>query len=219
MPDYKENENTRELKSQIAQEKPRDQDGHFIKPQPPLDSLKPEAKVAQNPFTKFFRTNTQYSKSQDDLLDIHVGNPLGRIARLLEEIKQQKAFNFTVKGSLGIMGVFLALSVFGIFGGGKILCDKGTQVEIGTIKQLQVLQVDPGSSIPVLSQILDYLNPQQFRPKFILIKADESVTQLPYSATLNLTRFANSRVIATGQYDACAQTLTIKDPTAIEPLQ
>jgi len=35
---------------------------------------------------------------------------------LLQDIKKQKAFSFTLKGSLGIAGVALALGMFGIFG-------------------------------------------------------------------------------------------------------
>jgi hypothetical protein len=82
------------------------------------------------------RKHVHPSKDKDELLDIHVGNPLRRITELLEDIKKQKAFSFTLRGSLGIMGVALAFSTFGIFGGSKLLCDKGTQSYIGTVKQL-----------------------------------------------------------------------------------
>lgn len=222
MSEYKENEETRELKSDIAQQKPRDEEGHFVHAEQPT----PEAsiKTDQNPISKFFSEHTHYSKSQDDLIDLHIGNPLKKIAELLEDIKRQKAFNFTLKGSLGIMGALLTLSVFGIFGGGQVLCDRGTQVEIGTIRQLQIFQEDPSSGIPVLSQMLDYFRPQQSRPKFVLIKNDDTVIQLPYSRNVDLTKFTNpvypelgQKVVATGNYNSCSQTLTIKDPSALEP--
>ena len=176
-----------------------------------------------NHISKFFSDHTHVSKAKDALIDLRIGNPLKRITELLEDIKRQKAFNFTLKGSLGIMGVFLTLSIFGIFGGGQILCDKGTQVEIGTIRQLQVLEEDSSSKIPVLSQILDYFTIKQKRFKYILIKSDDKVIQLPYSIRVDLAKFTNpinpqlnQKVIATGNYDSCSGTLTIKDPASIE---
>src|SRR3989344_7304729 len=92
----------------------------------------------KDPIEKFISENIHYSKNKDNLLDVHIGNPLRRIAELLEEIKRQKAFSFTLKGSLGIAGVALALGVFGVLGSGRILCDKGIQTQIGTIKILSV---------------------------------------------------------------------------------
>jgi hypothetical protein len=121
-----------------------------------------------------------------------------------------------LKGSLGLAGVALALGVFGIFGGGQILCEKGTQVEIGTVKQLQVLEEDPGNRIPVLSQILSYFNQKQQHPKFILVKNDETVIQLPFAKTVDLAKFVNYKVIATGDYNACGNGLKVTEPNAIE---
>lgn len=139
---------------EIARTETRDNQGHFVKagqPQTsqesptnaPTGSPETQAKPAGNAIWRFFAKYANSSKSQDDLIDAHIGNPFVKIMTLLEEIKRQKAFNFTLKGSLGIMGVVLTLSVFGIFGGGQILCDRGTQVEIGTVRQLQVSQEDP----------------------------------------------------------------------------
>lgn len=45
---------------------------------------------------------------------------------------------------------------------------------------------------------------------------DETVISLPYSKKVDLTKFVNYPVIATGNYNSCSQNLTITDPTAIE---
>lgn len=203
-----------ELKSEIAQHKPRDEEGHFIHAE---RSEVPSAAEGSNPISKFFSEHTHYSKSQDDLLDIHVGNPLRRITKLLEDIKKQKAFSFTLKGSLGIMGVFLALSVFGIFGGGKILCDKGVRTEIGTVKMLQVMD-ESFPSIPIFSQILSAVEwtPKQMHNKTVLIKNDETVIRLPYSRNVDFAKYTGYPVIATGNYDSCSQTLSVTNPGAME---
>lgn len=164
---------------------------------------------------KLISETVHYSKNKDDLLDVHIGNPLRRITELLEEIKRQKAFSFTLKGSLGIAGVALALGVFGILGGGRILCDKGIQTQLGTIKMLAVQEKEL-DGLPIISNILDWFNPKPTYNRTILIREDNSAIRLPYSREVNLSQYNNLGVITTGNYDSCAQTLTIKDPTAVE---
>ncbi len=209
-------EKTSELKSEIAQHKPRDNEGHFVHAEP----SKP-GESHQNPVEKFIADHTSYHKTQDDILDVHVGNPLRKITQLLEEIKKQKAFSFTLKGSLGVMGVALALSIFGIFGGGKILCDKGVQTQIGVIKTLNIYDSD-SSTIPVLSLFLNYFNPKQTHNKVVLVKNDETVISLKLAqrSLINnpssLITTGGYPVIATGNYDSCSQVLTVTDPSAIE---
>ncbi len=171
--------------------------------------------MPKDPISKFLKENTKYSKNKDDLIDIHVGNPLNRIVELLEDIKRQKAFSFTLKGSLGIMGVFLTLSVFGIFGGGKILCDRGSQSQIGIIRVLNIEDNVP-SQIPLLDPFLDYFAPRQKIKRAVLIKNDSSVVKLPYVRNLDFKEYVDQPVIGTGNYDSCGQTLTLEDKNGIE---
>lgn len=181
----------------------------------------------------FLDNHTHPSKDKDELIDIHVGNPLRRITEILEDIKKQKVFSFTLKGSLGIMGIALALSFFGIFGGSKALCDKGVQSFIGTAKELRYL--DEGDW-PLLTRIADaYSVMIGGRPhekptvRLILIQQDTTTIHIELSRALDrggpiplwltevLAKAVNS-VIVTGQYDACSRTLKLEDPTGIEPL-
>lgn len=171
--------------------------------------------VKKDPVEKFVSENIHYSKNKDDLLDVHIGNPLRRIAELLEEIKRQKAFSFTLKGSLGIAGVALALGVFGILGGGRILCDKGIQTQIGTIKILNAQEQEVGR-LPIVSNILDWFNQKPIYNRSVLIREDNLVINLPFSKGINLVQYNSFRVIATGNYDSCSQALSIKDASAIE---
>lgn len=207
------NEEKSEIKSEIAKEKPRDYEGHFVH----VDQPKTQSPQTSpnDPISQFITQHTHYSKNQDDLIDVHVGNPLRKITLLLEEIKKQKAFSFTLRGSLGIMGVFLALSVFGVFGGGKLLCDKGVQSQIGVIKTLAVYDTD-GPTIPVLSSILDYFSPKKVHQRSVLVKENEAIINLPFSKDVNLAQYQNLPVMLTGNYDACSQTLKVTDPAAIE---
>ncbi len=171
--------------------------------------------MAKDPLEKLISENVHYSKNKNDLLDIHIGNPLRRITELLEEIKRQKAFSFTLKGSLGIAGVVLALGVFGVLGGGRMLCDKGIQTQIGTIKILAIQEKEP-DGLPILSNILDWFSPKPSYNRTVLIREDNSAIRLPYSREVNFSQYSNFQVIATGNYDSCAQSLTIQDPAALE---
>jgi len=52
----------------------------------------------------------------------------------------------------------------------------------------------------------------------VLIKGNEDVVHLPFVEGVDLASFKNSKVIVTGSYDICSETLTISDPKAIELL-
>lgn len=192
-----------ELKSEIAQQKVRDAAGHFVHESTPASPLQTVAE------------HVQFHKTQDDLLDVRVGNPLKRITAILEDIKKQKAFSFTLKGSLGIMGVLLTLSVFGVLGGGQLLCDKGIQSHIGTIKTLTVLETPPSATY-YLDFILNYVKPKQKYAKIVLIRDDTTVINVPKTTKVNIGHFEQMRVLVTGDYNSCTQTLTIKEPNAVE---
>lgn len=197
------------LKSEIIANRPRDEKGKFINV--------PDTKNGKNPLEKFLLSHTGNYKDQEDLLDIRIGNPLSRIINLLEDIKNQKAFSFTVKGSLGIAGVVLVISLFGLFGGGKIICDKGVQSYIGIVKVLEAREIY-SKPVPFFSYILELTSPsqKQIKKRIILIKSDNNTIYLPYSENIDITRFAEYSVIATGDYNSCSQTLLVDDASSIE---
>ena len=179
---------------------------------------------SKNPISNFLRNNTSVSKTKDDstLLEIHIGNPLRKITQLLEEIKKQKAFSFTLKGSLGIMGVALALSVFGFFGGSKMLCDKGVQTKLGTLKVLTISESEP--SIPLLGPVINYYKkifsiPTSVKHDRTILASQEGIIHLPYTRDVSFTEFANQNTFATGEYDSCSKTLKIIEPSALELVQ
>lgn len=177
----------------------------------------PDIKSAKNLLEKFLISHTGNYKDQDDILDIRIGNPLGRIVKLLEEIKNQKAFSFTLKGSLGIAGVILVISVFGIFGGSQIICDKGNQSLVGTVKVLNAREIY-SRSIPFFSYIFELVAPSQkyIKNRMVLVKNDNTTIYIPHSEEDDILKFANNTVIITGNYNSCSQTLKISDSSSIE---
>lgn len=210
-----------------AQSQPHDSHGYFApKPDIPADAPSQQPQPApQSALHNFLHNTTSVSKTHDDstLLDVHVGNPLRRITVLLEEIKRQKAFSFTLKGSLGIVGVALALSTFGVFGGTKLLCDKGMQTESGVVKVLAIADNET-SDIPLIGGAVDYYKklfsittatPHQ---RTVLMTQNGTI-HLPNTPGVSFLPFANQAVILTGQYDSCSKVLKVTDPNALEILR
>ena len=208
---------------QVAAQMPRDDHGHFIHSvsptpmQPPLTSSSPPHSAAATALP-----GIQIEKTSDDntLVDVHVNNPLKKVVALLEEIKNEKAFSFSIKGSLGLAGIAVVLTTFGIFGGSQVLCSKGVQSHIGTMR---VLQAVDGVDNPLLTKIADAYNAlmgKEVSPRttnrVVLIKKDNSVIHLAFSGFSFGSVPEIKQSIVTGEYDSCSQTMTVKDPKSIE---
>ncbi len=219
-----------------AATEPRDEHGHFIhQDQPPEPaspaSAHPASPVSTHPASPepaeravmdalIPRVSIDHKTDDNTLLDVHLGNPLRRIQQLLEEIKAQKAFSFTLKGSLGIAGIALVITTFGIFGGTEAFCSRGTQSEIGTLRMLSMDEQTAVSLPAHIAAAWDSLwgrIPQAPGKRLVLIKQDKTVLRVAKSPSVALaTDYFSSPVIVTGDYDSCSQTLSVSDPHAIQ---
>lgn len=171
--------------------------------------------VGKDDTEKFVSSHVHYNKNDDEILDVHIGNPLTKIVKLLEDIKKQKAFSFTLKGSLGIAGVVLAFSFLGVLGAGNVLCSKGVQSEIGTVYTLNILETDP-PLIPVWSDIVAWFYPRSQHNSVVLVRNDNFVIHLPYKMGISFKDYEGLPVIATGSYDSCSRSLTVTDQNGVE---
>lgn len=210
-----------------AQSQPHDQNGQFA-PKPPISptdqnsTSSPAESNSSHPLHQYIANNTRYDKKHDDLLDIHVGNPLARITQLLQDIKKQKAFSFTLKGSLGIMGVGLVLSTFGIFGGAKLLCDKGRQTHVGIVRIMGTPdQIDYQWPLiePVVEYYRNFMNPGQLNnkhPRVILQTGSNDTIFIPYNKEVDMGLFNKQKVLVTGEFDSCSRTLRVDNLGAVE---
>ena len=215
-------------RSQEAEAKARDSRGHFVpesdQPSGPPVPSDPSKSSISSFFKQLISPSVSKTEDQDTLIDVHVGNPLYKIIEILQEIKKQKAFSFSLKGSLGLAGIALVITGAGIFGGTEAFCSKGVQSHIGTIKVLQTQEKITESSIPILPQLLSLLPGGRMdswdggttRNRTSLIKSDNSTIHLIQPKNSPVLTFLNQPVIATGDYNSCSQTLTLKEPTSIE---
>lgn len=179
----------------------------------------------KNTLSAALKSRAKISKTNEDdtLINVHIGNPLRRITEILEDIKKQKAFSFTLKGSLGIMGVVLTLSLLGFFGTTHALCDKGIQTHIGRVKVLQVTDPEPDNLLAKMQRALEYYKkflsaPVQNAPRYryILEKPDHKTIHLSRGRDVTLSIFKNEAVYATGAYDSCSQQMTLETAESIE---
>ena len=206
----------RQKRSQQATQEMRDNQGHFIKKEHPQTLPSPgQPQPHQNKIIELLQENVHYSKKQDDLLDLHVGNPLKRITLLLEDIKRQKAFSFSIKGSLGVMGVVIVASTFGVFGAGNLLCDKGVQTRKGVVEVLNYKENTSTSILNYIPFVSNFL-PQSQENRKILNEANGNILHVVTKNRVNLTMFLNRRVTLSGKYDSCSQTLTVSTPDSIQ---
>ena len=202
-----------EEKSEIASKRQRDAHGRFL-PSPDAKNLKPRS----NPLTEFLKDETSIHKSQhDELIDIHVGNPLRKITELLEDIKRQKAFSFTLKGSLGVAGIAVVIGTFGIFGGTKAFCSKGTQTKIGIIRTLS----HEDAASPGLTKYIPFyksLTQNKMTQRTVLITGDEVFHLVPKRG-IDLEEIPSQAPrIVTGNLDSCTNSLQVESQQSIETL-
>lgn len=218
---------TKEEHQKASSTIPRNEHGEFSAK--PVTQKKPDETTKDPSVSSFLKNlvsqNTSVSKTDDEdtLLDVHVGNPLHKIIELLKDIKKQKAFSFNIKGTLGIAGVVVVIAGAGVFGGLQSLCNKGIQSQIGTIRILTINEDTVPVDRPLANKIREIFNRPALTTtqtrRTILIKSDYSVIRLVIPVSLSLLDFLNVPVIATGNYDSCYQTITIKDKTGIESLR
>lgn len=209
-----------EAKSEVAREKPRDAYGHFV-----ADDSVTSSGGLQDYVKDHSHFSSASGRTHDDLLDIRVGNPLARITQLLQDIKKQKAFSFTLKGSLGIMGVALVISTFGIFGGTRLLCNKGRQTQVGIVRLLGTPD-EADYRWPLIEPVVEYyrsfMNPDRVdnkHPRVILQTGGNETIYIPYNKEVGIEAYNQQKVLVTGEYDSCSRTLRVDDLGAVEVVE
>lgn len=216
---------TKEEHREVAAKMPRDEDGHFTSSAREIPNPPASPSTDKNILSRFLRDNSEVSKTTDDntLINIHIGDPLRRINSLLEDIKNQKAFSFNIKGSLGLAGIFVILTTFGIFGGSRVLCGKGEQSHIGKVMQLNLPQQPQSPSLIQRAQNIweaIFGKTVQKQPtaqnRLVLVENDKTVFHVLGSVPAGVLEVSTAPVILTGDIDSCAQTITVKDPQAVQ---
>ena len=148
--------------------------------------------------------------NDETLVDVKVNNPLHKIVELLQDIKKQKAFSFTLKGSVGIMGVSAIVLGTGAFGGSRILCNKGSQTKIGVVRVLSVTQTAQDHPLRAkIGEIIGRSYKTETTKAVILMDANKETMNLVSKRKGFAEGFEGQEVMVTGQYNACMQELSV----------
>jgi hypothetical protein len=205
-------------------QRPHDTHGRFTHVDEPHPLQPPHIPLSSNKIP-----GVEIHKTSDDntLVDVHVNNPLHKVVQLLEDIKKQKAFSFDIKGSLGVAGIFLVLTTFGIFGGTRAFCSKGEHSHIGRVVVLTMVeeQSEPALVERMVNAWNVLMNPTTPTPptipthKVVLVQSDKAVYHLIGIPVETVKAILNQQSIVTGEVDACSQTIKVEDSSSIQPYQ
>ena len=188
--------------------------------QPPISdtsAAKATAKTSGslNVLSKFIK-----AKETDDpetLIDIKITNPLKRLYELISEIKKHQSTTFSLKFTIPLIALPIFLFVAFRLGMGQSVCKQTFASKTGTLKLLSadVPQKDP-NRIPVVSRFFELLpfsvkTPTKYaqEQRAILLDANDETTTILNTENIDLTGFDNAKVIVTGNYSSCSQTISL----------
>lgn len=167
--------------------------------------------------------------SSDDLLDIQVHNPLHKIIKILEDIKNHQSTTFSLHLTIPLIALPIFIAVlFGVFQMGKIqaTCLPSFTSRIGVIKTIGV-EV-PKSNTGFFAQFLPFLpgvsaasaKSYTKATRFLLI-SDTTLEpiQVIKNIPLTMSSFENTQVILSGTYSSCTNTITLDSTKNIELLK
>jgi len=166
------------------------------------------ALLSRNKYGQFVKVDP--GTSDETLIDVKVNNPLHKIVELLQDLKRQKAFSFTLKGSVGIVGVSVLIVGTGMFGGSKLVCNKGLQTKIGVVRTLSITQT--AQDHPLRARLAELVG-SSYTPAVIsaVILVDDSKNTIILAAKNPevVQPFEGQEVLATGQFNGCTQELEV----------
>ncbi len=166
------------------------------------------SKLGRDKFGHFLKVEQE--TNDETLIDVRVNNPLHKIVELLQDLKKQKAFSFSFKGSVGIVGVSVIVLGTGVFGGNRILCNKGMQTKIGVVKMLAITQTAQDHPLRArLGEVFGRPYKTETTNAVILMAADKDTVTLVSKKKGFVEGFEGREAMATEQYNACTQELAV----------
>lgn len=200
--------------SNFAKDRQRDEKGHFIKVttkvETPLDAFDPGLDAGPG-------------SSEDNIVDFKVKNPLGRITRILEDIKKRQMTSFAIKFSVPLVALPVFLLIVFQLGRAQTTCAEQYATKLGTF---EVISVHVPEKQGFLRYIFSFLpNIPNLTPKdkllpetrAILIRSNTDPLNVLYDTQIPIINFKGQSVIITGNYSACTNTITLDSSQNILP--
>lgn len=156
---------------------------------------------------------TGESKDDEALIDIKVTNPLHKIAQILQDIKNHQSTTVSLRFTIPLIALPIIILLAFQIGRSQTICSQGFQSKTGTIKNMyvQAPKEDGLFHFVPFNPIRRVYNQKDFIPakRTVLISNNEETITVLANPNFDLAIFDNQRVVVTGNYSSCSQTITL----------
>ncbi len=185
----------------------RDKNGHFI-------PLKPKVKVSGQANLLAGLIQTEKDSDPYSILTLKMGRPWEKFIQILEDIKKKQSTKVDLKFTIPLVALPIVIIMAFQFGRYQSSCTDHFSPQVGVLQNITVQRnVAPDhwflkalSYLPFMSGIYDK---KETLTQTVLVKADNQGVIIDNEANTNLNPFNQSKVIVFGNYNSCAQTLTL----------
>ncbi|HLC88207.1 MAG TPA: hypothetical protein VJG66_04100 [Patescibacteria group bacterium] len=185
----------------------RDENGHFIPLKAKVD-LSGSGKVLSD------LIKTEEDDDAFNLFTLKMGKPWQKLIQILEDIKKKQATTVNLKFTIPLIVLPAVLIAAFTLGRMQTGCGGYFASQVGTLQNITVTrQYRPDnfflywfSYLPYLG---DYLLKEKALSQPVLVRENNESVIIDNQALVNLNPFNQSKVITFGNYNPCAQTLTL----------
>lgn len=162
--------------------------------------------------------HTQETSNEETILDIKVHNPLKRIAKLLEQIKNHQTTTVSLRFTIPLIALPIVILAAFQLGRAQTICSQTFATQQGTLQRVSVRV--PKDRPGVLKLLLSFfpsvpaiLHSSQLveQQRTILIAPNRDIIQVLHDRATDVSGYINQEVLLTGNYSACTKTMTLDD--------
>ncbi|MBI2593631.1 hypothetical protein HYW44_03235 [Candidatus Daviesbacteria bacterium] len=200
-------------RSEQAKKRIRDHSGHFI-------SLKPKMKVSGQADLISNLVHAEKETDDSSLINVKVNNPFEKIIRYLKDIRDKQSTTVALKFTIPLIALPIAILMAFQFGRYQSQCNSYFSSQIGTVENIQMARKTAPDNwflklLGYLPGLGDVYLKKELLTQPVLIISPETNTLIDNQTSLSLDKFTKSKVLLSGDYNSCTQTLTLDSPENI----
>lgn len=159
--------------------------------------------------------NAEETDDAETLIDIKITNPLKKIQKLIEEIKEKQNTTFNLKMTIPL--VALPIFIFAVFEFGKTrgTCQQYFTSKVGTVKNIEVAVPEEENSFYKFLKVLKIYYPKSdynVEERSVLVDTtDNNIINIHSHKKIDLSEFQDKKVIVSGTYSSCTDVITLVD--------
>lgn len=204
-------------RSEQAKNRIRDQSGHFI-------SLKPKVKVSGQADLINDLVNVKDGDNKGSAwATLTLNHPFEKIIAILKQIKDKQSTTVALKFTIPLVALPIAILLSFQFGRLNSQCVDYFSSQSGTIENIEMARKSASDNwflkllgyLPGLGQV--YLKKELITQPVLIVSPQTNIL-INNQTSLALEKFTNSKVLISGDYNSCTQTLTLDSAENISKL-